>query len=163
MGGRGASSGKKYIIDWQGHRQKINDLLITNNVLFRAGIDAGEKLNPYYYLGDLDMAKDPKAFKILKETKTHLTIQFKVEAIHKPSVNLPLTLTRTVPKRYVYSSKAWHAEHQRRLDARTAAWREKYDKAFAFAKANKIKGIRKGMRTADLLEKIKGAGINYKW
>lgn len=75
-------------------------------------------------------------------------------------------IERWMPKKAVISKE----QHDYELQQREKKWEKsfkkgekKYAKMIEFAKKNNVKGVRVGLRKETILEKIKKAGLNYKY
>ena len=73
-----------------------------------------------------------------------------------------LKFIRYVPKSAT-ETEAERKKEEKRQEKRYEAGVKKYEKMLAFAKENGVKGVRSGMRKDTILEKIKKAGLKYKY
>lgn len=97
------------------------------------------------------------ALDVLKETEKAIQIEFEILAIHS---SLSDSYHKAwIPKSCIESYKAYMEANQARFEEGKA----KYEKMVAFAKANGVKGIRKGMRKETILKKIAEANLEYQW
>lgn len=141
MGGRGAGSGIR-----RPEKPKIGDTLLIKS-WFRGKIDI-----PYY-------AIPPYDGKIIAETEKAYKMELYTESLDGEH---DLKFTRYVPKSAT-ETKAEREKEEKRQERRYEAGKKKYEKMLAFAKQNGVKGVRSGMRKDTILEKIRKAGLKYKY
>lgn len=68
-------------------------------------------------------------------------------------------LSRWIPKSALESRRKYEVE----AEARYRNYQNKYSAAIEFAKKNNIKGVRRGLKKATILRKIKENGLDYEW
>lgn len=75
-------------------------------------------------------------------------------------------IERWMPKKAVISNEQYYYEREQWELKREKAFKKgekKYSKMIDFAKQNNVKGVRVGMKKETVLEKIRKAGLNYKY
>ncbi len=92
------------------------------------------------------------------ERETEKAYLLKVEIGYCSSIEFVTTIW--VPKSCTMSVEEYEAQLKKEADNFKKGC-EAYEKLVAFAKANKVKGIRKGLRKETILKKIEEAGLSY--
>lgn len=138
MGGRGSASGIG------GGGAKIGD------EVFKADWFNFEL--PYY-------AIQPSRVQIIGESASGKAWKVKIET-GTIDGERDLYFTRYMPKAAIITKaqeEAWQKENIKKFEK----GKQKYSKMIQFAKEHGVKGVREGLRTETILDKIKKAGLSY--
>lgn len=145
MGGRGGAGGSNGV-GQKSTPAKIGDSIVTAKWFDFDLPDYAIKTNRATIIGE---SASGKAWKVRIETETL-------------DGERDLVLTRYMPKSAALSPSE-QAKAAKEAAARYKDGQNKYNKLIDFAKKNGIKGVRVGMRKDTILERIKKAGLFYKW
>lgn len=142
MGGRGSSSG----IGGGGSGAKIGD----------------EVHRAEWFNFDLpSYAMQPYNVKIIGESDSGKAWKVDIET-ESLSGEHDLYFTRFMPKSAVVTKSQMEAQRKAERK-RYEQGKQKYSAMVKFAKENGVKGVREGLRKETILEKIKKAGLSYKY